>query len=244
MKKKYNKKNIMIILGFIMGVLLLYYNLSRVNKPYDFLKSLTASIINIKDDKVVTNNYYESEINELNKEINDLKNITDINTLLTDKTIINASIIKRSPNYWYNYITINKGSKNGIKIGNAVISNNGLVGEVIVANDNSSEVKLISSINKNYLSAKFTYNDKEYYGLIKEYNIRENELYLENVIGDISDFKDINVVTSGLSSSMIPGIPVGKVINIKKDRYNLSNILVIKPYSDLNNINIVRVLIK
>lgn len=244
MKKKYNKKNIIILLGFIMGVLLLYYNLSRVNKPYDFLKTLTASIINIKEDKVVTNNYYESEINELNKEINDLKNITDINNLLTDKTIINASIIKRSPNYWYNYITINKGSKNGIKIGNAVISNNGLVGEVIVANDNSSEVKLISSINKNYLSAKFTYNDKEYYGLIKEYNIRENELYLENVIGDISDFKDINVVTSGLSSSMIPGIPVGKVINIKKDRYNLSNILVIKPYSDLNNINIVRVLIK
>ena len=239
-KKKENKYIYKIIISIIVSVLL-FYNLLSINKPYDALKKLTTLIV-INDNKKISDDVINSEIEELNKEINNLKELSDVGNLLTDKTYINASIIKRSPNYWYNYITINKGTENGVKKGYAVMSNTGLVGEVAIANDKSSEVILISSIKDNFISAKFTYNEKEYFGLIKDYDIKTNELILEDVIGDINDVKDIFVVTSGLSGNMPSGLLIGKIKDVKKDKYNLSNKIIVEPSGDLNNINFVRVI--
>ena len=174
-------------------------------------------------------------------QVEELKKVTEIKKIMVDKRIINASIIKRSDRYWFNIITINKGKNDGIKKGNPVISTTGLVGEVVIVNNNSSEIKLTTSNNKNYISPKFMVDDKEYFGIIKEYNTIKNELYLENVIGDISNYKDALVVTSGLSNNYPSGLLIGKIVDMKKDKFNLSNTFVIKPSADYNDINIVMV---
>lgn len=242
MKKKRNRNKYLIII--FIGIFLitsLYFFINDKDKIFDNLKKITASTINTDSNNHLSNELLEKEIDDLNKQISDLKEINNIDNLLTDKIVINASIIKRSPNYWYDYITINKGSKNGIKKGFGVISNNGLIGEVTIVNDNTSEVRLLCSKSNNYISAKFTYNDQEYFGIIKEYDLVKNELYLENVIGDLDNIKDIDVITSGLSSNIPSGILIGKIIDNKKDEFNLSNTITIRPTGDFNDINLVRV---
>ena len=242
MKKKKNiKKYIYITLIGLLIIISSFYFLRNNNNVIDKLKTLSSvSFIN-NDNYIKSNELLESEINELKVQVEELKKVTEIKKIMVDKRIINASIIKRSDRYWFNIITINKGKNDGIKKGNPVISTTGLVGEVVIVNNNSSEIKLTTSNNKNYISAKFMVDDKEYFGIIKEYNTIKNELYLENVIGDISNYKDALVVTSGLSNNYPSGLLIGKIVDMKKDKFNLSNTFVIKPSADYNDINIVMV---
>lgn len=245
MKKKiqYKKYFYISIIGIIIIASLFYSLNNNDNYLFDRIKSfISINSINNKNDIIITNELLENEIKELKKEIDELKKINDLKKIITDKKIINASITKRSDKYWYNTITINKGKQDGIKKGYPVITTSGLIGEIDNVNNNSSEVRLITSNNKNYLSAKFTIDNKEYFGIIKKYNILKNELYLENVIGDISNYKDIDVITSGLSNNCPSGLLIGKIKDIKKDKYNLSNTVIINPASDYNNINIVMVI--
>lgn len=224
MKKKHKRIKIVIILLVIILFYIFKDNLNFSNK-------LNASLLYVSN---------KSEIDDLNSEIKDLKEELKIDNVLSDKKIEYASIIKRSPNYWYDLITINKGYKNNIKKGDGVLDNNSLIGEVITVYKNTSLVKLITN-NKNYISCKFNYEGKDYYGTIKKYNILKNEFYMENVIGDFNNIDGIDVVTSGLSSNYPSGLLIGQIKEINNDKYNLSYNLIIKPYTDFNDIKIVKV---
>ena len=234
-KNKNNKIYITIIILLVIVIICLVFKnnislISRVNTNVFSAKSKYKNKILVEENK------------ELKKEINDLKNSTKIDSLLSDKKVINASIIYRSAPFWHDYITINKGKKDNIKKGYAVINNDGLVGEIIKVYSNFSKVRLITNKSNNYISAKFSYNNKEYYGIIKNYDIKTNILYLENVIGDLDNkILGINIVTSGLSSDMPSGLLIGQIIDIKKDNYNLSNIIKIKMSADINDLKILKV---
>jgi len=56
---------------------------------------------------------------------------------------IGAVVIDRNPSNWYHTIVVNRGSKDGVKINNPVITNLGLVGKVVSVTNNTSEVILI-----------------------------------------------------------------------------------------------------
>lgn len=255
--KKNKKKKILkilfiaILIVVIVAILLFYFlrDNKKNNIVFTLTKDLSASIskvISMPYNKVDTPNMdLSKEINkDYEKEIEELKKTLQLNSTLSDKTLINASVIKRSTSYWYNIITIDKGSKDNIKEGEAVINSRGLIGKVIKVNNHSSDVKLLTSKNNdNYISAVFYIEDTPYYGLIDEYNIEKNELYLKNVIGDLSEdnLKDINVMTSGLSDSFSSGLLIGKIKNIKKETYGISSTIVIKPSSDFNDLKIVTV---
>jgi len=62
---------------------------------------------------------------------------------------IPAKVILRVNAITANSMTINKGAGDGIKIGNPVVKNNNLIGQVEEVNYKSSRVKLLSDINSN-----------------------------------------------------------------------------------------------
>lgn len=248
-KKKY-KKFVIAILLVIIIFLLLYFFINddeKNNILFNSLKDLSSSIMLIttksSDDSA---DKLTKEINkDYQNEINNLKKILDLNSVNSDKEFINATIIKRSTKYWYDIITIDKGKKDGIKKGNAVINSSGLIGKVIKVNNRSSDVKLlISSSNKNYISASFSYDNNTYYGVIDKYELSKNELILKDVVGDFDKSKIIgtNIVTSGLSDSFSSGLLIGEVKSIQKDTYGISYIIRLKPSVNFNDINIVSVI--
>ncbi len=254
-KNKKRKKYIFLtIILFLVVTGSFYYFLNdnrNNNLLFKFSKDLSANIIktfNLKSDS--TKNNKNSVSNEINKdleiEIKNLKDTLELNKVHSDKVLVNASIIKRSTAYWYNIITIDKGSKDGIKKGNAVINKSGLVGKIIKVNNSTSDVKLlISKKDNNYISAMFYIDDIPYYGLIDEYNIEKNELLLKNVIGDfdIEKVKNKNVVTSGLSDSFSSGLLIGKIKETQKETYGISNTLKITPAANFNNLKILTVIV-
>ena len=67
--------------------------------------------INQVDSKIIKDNI-NSAIEQDNQELRD---VLDLNKTLTEFTPINATVLSRNKSYWFNNITIDKGSNNGIK---------------------------------------------------------------------------------------------------------------------------------
>ena len=254
MKKKKNyKSKIILILLFLFLIFTLFYFLINDKEKDNFitngLKDITSYISKITSFSFLKNTDYNKElINEINKnyekEINSLKETLNLNKTNSDKKLINSVVTKRSLNYYYDIITIDKGKKDNINLGNAVINSNGIIGTIIKVNNYSSEVKLLTSLNKeNYISASFTYEDKDYFGIIKDYDIKNNTYTMIDVIGDFDNDKilNTNVVTSIVSEKISSGLLIGKITSIKKDTFGISYIITITPSVNFNNIDVVTI---
>ena len=140
---------------------------------------------------------------------------------------------------------IDKGSKDGIQEGMAVITKNGLIGKISKVYYNSSEIKLITSDDTKYkVSVSIKTNDDENIAILNGYDVENN---LIKVVGVNKNNKvDIGseVLTSGLGGVFPGGIYIGTVEKIESDKYGLSNNIYIKTKQDFNNIHYVSVLIE
>lgn len=209
-----------------------YNKLKDVNEENDILETSLDRIDAIETENV-----------ELRRQIDALKNELNIDYTLTDYEYLNATVTSRSVGYWYNTITINKGSYNGIEKDMVVINSKGLIGRVIKTSTFTSDVRLITtSETNNKISVHISNGDNNLYGLINNYDYSKNLLEVEGISNtkdvDIGDF----VYTSGLGGIFPSGILIGSVSEITTDSYDLAKIIKVKPSADFSNINYVSVL--
>lgn len=185
----------------------------------------------------------ESENIELREQLEKLKEELNIDYSLTDYEYLNATVISRNVGYWYNTITIDKGTYNGVENDMVVINGKGLIGRVIRTTTFTSDVRLITtSDTNNKISVKISNGDYSLYGLINSYNYGGNFLEVEGV----SNTKDVNtgdyVYTSGLGGIFPSGILIGQVSEITTDSYDLAKIIKVIPSVDFVDINYVSIL--
>lgn len=158
----------------------------------------------------------------------------------TENEYIPARVINNSVAKMQNYITINKGSKDGIKEGMGVISHEGIVGEVRAVSQNFAVVQSLLNTDSKYSSKLLNTNafvpiewqkENPRYAIMREYPAHEKV-----EVGD-------TVVTSGYSDVFPSGILVGIVhgytevegqnqfeltIELSTDFLTLKNVLVVK----------------
>jgi len=142
-----------------------------------------------------------------------LDSTLDINKRDTSFNFISAKIINNSVNRQQNYITLNKGRKDGIKPDQGIISSNGIVG--IVTNVSESYAMGLSVLNPRWsVSAKLkksgyygslNWNGKDY----KHVDLNEIPFHVELEVGD-------TIVTSGYSSVFPEGILVGTIASFTR----------------------------
>lgn len=185
----------------------------------------------------------ETENIELRRQLDALKEELDIDYSLTDYEYLNASVISRNVGYWYNTITIDKGTFNGVDKDMVVINSKGLIGRIVRTTTFTSDVRLITtSDTNNKISVKISNGDYNLYGLINSYDYGDNYLEVEG----ISNTRDVNigdyVYTSGLGGVFPSGILIGQVSEITTDSYDLAKIIRITPSVDFTDINYVSIL--
>jgi rod shape-determining protein MreC len=152
-----------------------------------------------------------------------------------------AKVVNNSINKQYNYITINKGSKDGIEPDMAVIAPDGIVGVVESVSENFSIV--MSLLNRNIkISAKFKKNN--FFGPFEWGGFSYRKGYITDIPLHVQIQKGDTVVTSGFSALFPDGLQVGYVssygvsggnfykveIDLSCDFKNLSYVNVIKNY--------------
>ena len=166
-----------------------------------------------------------------------------MNTILSDKVFLNATVVTRNVGYWYEEITIDKGKKNGIEKDMAVINSKGLIGKITKVSNYSSNVKLISNSNMNdKISVKIKVDDGYVYGLISKYDVKSNTYTVEGISQNIDIPKGADVVTTGMGAAFPSGIEVGSVKKITTDNFDLSKVVEVKASVNFNDLDYVTVL--
>ena len=208
-----------------------------VSIPENFIKN---SFIEISEYTTFFNNYKKNQ-EELNKlksnyvsneiiqyENNELKEL--INDYVSSSNKILAKIIVDHNSPFLKSIIINKGSKDGIKIGTNVYDQSYLVGRVIEVNYKTSRVLLLSDLNSNVpvtiapqnIQAIITGTGNNY-GQIK---------YIKD--GFLDKFSGQSIVyTSGTGAIFKSGIPIGKLSSIDDNSTNKLNVDFFSDFSQL-----------
>lgn len=128
--------------------------------------------------------------------------------------LIDAAVINNSLRKTKNYITINKGSEDGIKEGMGVISNSGIVGKVKYVSNNFSTV--ISLLNTSFFISSLIQES----GTLSSVNWDGSDptkLKLLYVPKHLSVFEGSEIITSSFDAIYPKGILIGKVISINSD---------------------------
>lgn len=255
MSKK-NTKHLIVITIFLLILLTISMNFNR--KPTiieNTVKTLTTlpskaavyplqAILNEQIQDQSKSKTIEDNANDtLKKEITELKELLELNKVLTEYNPINATVLSRNKSYWFNTLTIDKGKKDGIKKDMAVITSKGLIGKISKVYTSSSEVKLITSDDTNYkVSIAIKNNDNDIYAILNGYDPTQKLFKVIWVNKTVSIEKNTKVVTSGLGELFPAGIYVGTVERVETDKYNLSQTLYIKNEQNFNSIHYVTVL--
>ena len=185
----------------------------------------------------------KARIDELKKENKALKGMLDIKSYLEGYKVLNATVINRNVGYFYDTLSIDKGSHSGIKPDMAVVTSKGLIGKVIKTSTLTSTVKLISSDSLNMkISVKIKVSDEYYYGLLTGYDKDKKTYIIEGISNNIDIPNDSVVTTTGMSEIFPSGILIGKVSESNTDNFELSKLIYVNPAVNYYNIEYVTVL--
>ena len=244
MKKTIKRIIIMLVLVLLLTISLISNRnyLTLEIKVKDFLATIIPSKKNNLPNQ--TENYIlqKNLNNSLKQEIKELKELLNLNSTLSEYTTINATIISRNDLYWFNTVIIDKGKKDGLKKNMAVITQNGLIGKISKTTKKTSEIKLITTNDITYkTSVMIQLEEKNQYAILNGYDQENNLLKITAIDKNINITKDSIVITSGLGQ-MPKGIYIGKVVKTEIDKYNLSQIVYVKPKQEFSNINYVTIL--
>jgi len=117
--------------------------------------------------------------------------------------VVNSSFTKQ-----YNYITINKGSVNGVKIDMGIIGPGGVVGIITSVSENYATGPTI--LNKRWsVSAKI--KNSNYFGTLAWDGIDPHTAHLNEIPFHVKMEVGDTIVTSGFSDVFPEGVPVGVV---------------------------------
>ncbi|UXR77415.1 rod shape-determining protein MreC [Staphylococcus sp. IVB6227] len=198
---------------------------------------VTGSITNLLSDRQPATNQtkqLEAENQRLQAENKKLKKELDIKDI-SEYEPVSAAVIARQPDQWMNSLVLDKGAKFGIKPDMAVMTTDGLVGQVTKVNQFSSQVNLVSTKGRlNRLSVNVMHGDNEVFGLIDHYDEKNNRLVISDIDNKEKVEKGDKVVTSGLGDQLPKGLYVGEVEKVHNDQYGLSKQVSIKTGANLN----------
>lgn len=187
----------------------------------------------------------EKRVLELEDQLKAVKSVmmdtTYADTLMRVKyDYIPAQVVNNSINQLQNYITINRGSKDGVRKDMGVVDHNGIVGIVSAVSDHFSVV--ISVLNtKLRLSGKIKNSD--FFGSLTWDGLSPRQILLEELPRHVIYKEGDTIVTSGFSTVFPEGITVGRIetsekqtndnfyrlkVNLATDFYRLRDVRVIK----------------
>ena len=187
---------------------------------FENYKDIKLELENLKQEKI-TNNFLKSENEKLRNLINE-----NINS---DEILAKVLIDRESP--FLKSIILNKGTKDNVKMGMAIIDGVYLVGQIIEVNYTNSRALLLSDLNSKIPSVLAPQNIQAVVsGTGKDYGIIEHTK--DDIENDLNKIDSI-IYTSGLGGLFKPGIPIGKISKDSKNKVNF--------FSDFTQLNYIKI---
>jgi len=210
-----------------------FENVEDVKRTYEENKTLKEKLDKYAELSV--------KVKDLEKDNAKLREVIDKKDSLRDYKPIQATVIARNPDKWYDLISIDRGAQQGIQKDMAVMTSKGLVGRVKSVSQFTSTVELLSSLNRTNRISAVVEGQERIFGLIEGYDKEKQTLVFTKIPSDVKVEKDQTVVTSGLSDIFPKGLVIGKIVDVAPDEYGLTQTAYVKPAADLNDVDHVMV---
>ncbi|MDC3119857.1 rod shape-determining protein MreC [Candidatus Pelagibacter sp.] len=209
-----------------------------ISRPENYLQNLKLKLNehlnlfeNYKNTKLELENLMQEKItnNFLKLENEKLRSLIDDN-INSNEILAKVMIDRESP--FLRTIILNKGTKDNLKLGMAIIDDVYLVGQIIEVNYSNSRALLLSDLNSKIPSVLAPQNVQAVIsGTGKNYGIIEHtkDDFDENLIS-----MDTIIYTSGLGGLFKPGIPIGRISKEKKNKVEF--------FSDFSQLDYVKII--
>ena len=161
---------------------------------------------------------------------------------------VRARVIGQDPSLWFTQIEINKGTDDGLREGQPVVTGEGLIGRVSFVTSHSATVKLITD-HTTYVPARINEGAGVDGGIEAETGRPDELLMLFTTRNDVVR-PNQTVVTSGTRSRtdkyisfFPPNLPIGRVTRVD-DAGTDDQRIHIQPFADMRRLEFVQVLTK
>jgi len=222
-----------------------FYNVGNaVNKSYqdrESQASLNAKIDGLTKEVAALTiaNSQEKELIEENTKLrNLLKFINENNYKATAAAVVaRESLVEGSEDG--QDLIINKGIKDGLSVGQGVVSEEGLIiGKIIEVKDTSAKICLTTSSECKLAAA--------IQNQTKTQGITDGDLGLTIKMNYIPQLEKVSpgdtVITSGLGGKIPRGLVIGKIIEVRNESNEVWQDATIEPIVNLNNLTVVAVI--
>ena len=206
--------------------------------PIEFISGRKSE----KKDQNIEYDALEAKYDEVTKELKEMELLLELNASLSEGSYVNATAIARNIDYWYHLISLDKGGKNNVKKGDAVVNSKGLIGYIDTVANYSSTLKLLTAENLNHkISVKIEVGDSYVFGLLTYYDEDKNLFEIEGISENTGIPKEALVTTTGLGNAFPSGLVIGRVNSVSLDHFELAKTVYVKPSVDFNDINYVTI---
>ena len=149
-----------------------------------------------------------------------------------------AEVLTAETDIYRQQVVINQGEKDGAYIGQPVIDEKGVVGQIISVGEHTSRVLLITDIAHS-IPVQVLRNDVR---MIASGTGHNDELTLDNVPRSVDIEKGDLLVTSGLGGRFLEGYPVAIVESVSRDGQNYFATVTAKPLAFIDKLRYVLLL--
>jgi rod shape-determining protein MreC len=186
-------------------------SIAKINTMVSSHDALIKENLNLKSEELLLRAQVQRLL-ALESENKELRALLRSSSEVHGKVLI-AQLLAVDSDPFVNQVMLNKGSKDGVFVGQPVLDANGVMGTVIQANPYTSRVLLINDSHSG-VPIQNTRNGiraiavgDSYSGKVRLINVPHTA---DIQVGDV-------LVTSGLGEHFPPGYPVGKVSEVSKD---------------------------
>lgn len=200
------------------------------------------SNIRIYRQAVSTNNYLHRQNILLQDELSRLRSAEQQNRVLRSLLnlreesavpLIPVKVVAKDLISMNSSITVNAGSNQGVEVGMPVINSDGLIGQVIIADQNFSQV-LPYSNSMFRVSAQI--QESRAYGIVSWPASSPRELIMQYVPETVPVEPGHIIQTSGASNQYPEGIPIGEVTRVETGIGVQTHIIFLNAFADLNSL--------
>ncbi|MDY0617913.1 rod shape-determining protein MreC [Pasteurella multocida] len=158
--------------------------------------------------------------------------------LRTDEYKKIAEVLTAETDVYRKQVVINQGQRDGAYVGQPIIDEKGIVGQLISVGENTSRVLLLTDVTHS-IPVQVLRNDVR---LIASGTGRNDELSLDHVPRSVDIVKGDLLVTSGLGGRFLEGYPVAIVESVSRDGQNYFATVTAKPLASIERLRYVLLL--
>lgn len=181
------------------------------------------------------------DLEELRRENERLREILGLRERLPHRVVV-AQVAARPYNQWFSSITLNRGSKDGLRPGMPVVNAQGVVGHVESVTANTARVLLLTD-PKSAVGGVTV--DSEVPVLVEGTgDPAGRQAHVRPLVWGAELFPGDRVVTSGLSHIFPKGLAIGEIESVSQDALGLKQQAILRPYVDFNRLDWVAVILE